>query len=290
VAYGGVVPSPALCVTSSTRAYVSWAYFSLQIALAFENTLRSQNLDPEDNSLLISCAPEHGFVETKDNTGSSAGKNLIGTRAFAHTKAGLLVLLLADHSFRVSISCYICNGLFTLTSRSYAWARSAYFSLPLPMSVSATSAFYPIISAVVIPLAARTLKNRHNAVLFGTVSYILTLIPVVLLTLALIYSVPSQLLSCSLESQWGYLFRTKNVGAVRAIQDSLRCCGLNSMHDRAWPFPSKGVDARECERTQGWNVRCLDGWTEQETRMAGLVAVASVMNWAFVVGDLRHVA
>jgi hypothetical protein len=207
------------------------------------------------------------------------------------TKAGLLVLLLADHSFRVSISCYICNGLFTLTPRSYAWARSVYFSLPLPTSVPAINAFYPIISAVVIPLAARTLKNRYNnAVLFGTVSYILTLIPVVLLILALVYSVPSQLLSCSLESQWGHLFRTKNVGAVRAIQDSLHCCGLNSMHDRAWPFPSKGVKATECERTQGWKVRCLDGWTEQETRMAGLVAVASVVNWAFVVGDFRHIA
>ena len=212
--------------------------------------------------------------------------------AVAHTKARLLVLLLVHHSFRVSISCYICNGVFTLTSRSYAWARSAYFSLPLPMSLPAISAFHPIISAVVIPLAARTPKDRYkNAVLlFGTVSYILKLIPVVLLTLALVYSVPSQLLSCSLESQWGHLFRTKNGDALRTIQGSLRCCGLNSMHDRAWPFPSKGVDARECERTQGWNVRCLDGWTEQETRMAALVAVASVVNWAFVVGDLWHVA
>ena len=210
----------------------------------------------------------------------------------AHTNARLSVLLLVDHSFRVSISCYICNGMFTLTSCSYAWARNAYFSLPLPMPLPAISAFYPIISAVVISLAARTPKNRHeNAVfLFGAVSYILKLIPVVLLTLALIYSVPSQLLSCSLESQWEHLFRTKNVDALRAIQGSLRCCGLNSMHDRAWPFPSKGVDVRECERTQGWNVRCLDGWTEQETKMAGLVAVASVVNWAFVVGDLRHVA
>jgi hypothetical protein len=58
---------------------VSWAYLSLQIALASENTLRSQNLDPEDNSLLISCTPEHGYVESKDSTGSGAGKDLIAT-------------------------------------------------------------------------------------------------------------------------------------------------------------------------------------------------------------------
>jgi hypothetical protein len=176
-------------------------------------------------------------------------------------------------------------------SRSYAWARSAYFSLPLPMFVPTISAFHPIVSAVAIPLAARTLKNRYRSaiLLSNTVSYILSLIPVVLLTLALIYSVPSSLLSCSLESQWAHLFRTKNADAVRAIQGSLHCCGLNSMHDRAWPFPSNGVDARECERTQGWNVRCLDGWAEQETQMAGLVAGASVVNWSFVVGDPRHV-
>ena len=212
--------------------------------------------------------------------------------AVAHTKARLSALLLVDHSFRVRISCYICNRMFMLTSHSYAWARSAYFSLPLPTSLPAISAVHPIISAVVIPLAARAPGNRYkNAVLlFGAVSYILKLIPVVLLTLALIYSVPSQLLSCSLESQWSHLFRTKNADALRTIQGTLRCCGLNSMHDRAWPFPSKGVDVRECERTQGWNVRCLDGWTEQETKVAGLVAVASVVNWVFVVGDLRHVA
>ena len=176
-------------------------------------------------------------------------------------------------------------------SRSYAWARSTYFSLPLPMAVPAISAFHPVASSIVIPLATRMFNSRYrNAVLLsGTVSYILTLIPVVLLTLALIYSVPSRLLSCSLESQWDHLFRTKNADAVRAIQGSLHCCGLNSMHDRAWPFPSKGVDATECERTQGWKVRCLDGWTEQETWVAGLVAGASVVNWGLVVGDLRHV-
>jgi hypothetical protein len=191
----------------------------------------------------------------------------------------------------VSIPCSIYNGLFMLMSCSYAWARSAYLSLPLPMSVPAISTFHPIVSAVVIPLAARTLKNRYrNAILLSTtVSYILTLIPVVLLTLALIYSVPSWLLSCSLESQWAHLFHTKNADAIRAIQGSLHCCGLNSMHDRAWPFPSNGVDARECERTQGWNVRCLDGWAEQEIQMAGLVAGASVVNWSFVVCDFRHV-
>jgi hypothetical protein len=55
------------------------------------------------------------------------------------------------------------------------------------------------------------------------------------------------------------------------------------MHDRAWPFPSNGIDARECERTQGWNVRCVDGWREQQVRTAGLVAVACVANLAFVV-------
>ena len=170
-------------------------------------------------------------------------------------------------------------------SGSYAWARSSSLSLPLPIAVPATSVFHPVISALLIPLAATTFRNRYKnaAVLSGAISYILTLTPVVLLTLALIYSIPSQLSSCSLESQWKYLFRTKNADAVRAIQGTLRCCGLNSMHDRAWPFQGNGIDAKECERTQGWKVRCLDGWMEQQARTANLVAVACVLNWAFVV-------
>jgi hypothetical protein len=173
---------------------------------------------------------------------------------------------------------------------SYAWAKTVHLSLPLPLAVPATSTFHPIVSAVAIPLAAATLGNRYKnaTVLSGTLSYILSLIPIVLMTLALIYSIPSQLSACSLESHWGYLFRTKNADAIRAIQSSLRCCGLNSMHDRAWPFPSNGIDARECERTQGWNVQCLDGWREQQDRTAGLVVVACVASWIFVVSHPRH--
>lgn len=173
---------------------------------------------------------------------------------------------------------------------SYVWAHSSYLSLALPIAVPATSIFSLIISAIVIPLTAitRTKRSNNATVVYWIASYLLTLVPVILLTVALIFAIPSPLSSCSLESQWLHLFRTRNADAIRTIQDSLRCCGLNSLHDRAWPFPSKGIDAGECERTQGWTVRCLDGWREQQVKSVSLIAVACVANLTFVVSNLGH--
>jgi hypothetical protein len=86
------------------------------------------------------------------------------------------------------------------------------------------------------------------------------------------------LLSCSLENQWSYLFRLKDAAAIRAIQDTLRCYGFNSMRDLAWPFPSKDVTAIECERTQDYRIRCLEGWRRQESTVAGLLGLANISN------------
>ncbi|EXJ65832.1 uncharacterized protein A1O5_11073, partial [Cladophialophora psammophila CBS 110553] len=93
------------------------------------------------------------------------------------------------------------------------------------------------------------------------------------------YAVPSDILSCGLESQWTRLFRAKNEDAVRGIENAFRCCGFNSLHDRAWPFPSQDVDVRACERSLGYTRRCVDPWRNQEQVAAGLVALADLLNW-----------
>ncbi|EXJ61104.1 hypothetical protein A1O7_05257, partial [Cladophialophora yegresii CBS 114405] len=101
--------------------------------------------------------------------------------------------------------------------------------------------------------------------------------------LSSIYAVPSDLLSCGLERQWSHLFRAKNENAVRTIEQGLRCCGFNSLHDRAWPFPSHDVDVRACERTIGYTSRCVGPWRQQQQVIAGLVVVASLFNWLLLV-------
>ncbi|EXJ77236.1 hypothetical protein A1O3_10394 [Capronia epimyces CBS 606.96] len=86
-------------------------------------------------------------------------------------------------------------------------------------------------------------------------------------------------MSCALESQWTAMFRRKDERAIRAIQTALHCCGFNSPHDRAWPFPSRGVDAHACEVALGYDRRCVDPWRRHEVRVAVMVGVASLVNW-----------
>lgn len=119
------------------------------------------------------------------------------------------------------------------------------------------------------------------AVLLPYVRYLLPLLPFTMLIISTIYGVPSDLFFCGLESHWSHLFRAKDDQAIRTIENSLRCCGLNSLHDRAWPFPSQNhqVDVRACERTLGYTSRCADPWRRQQQIAAGMIVLASLFNW-----------
>lgn len=55
-------------------------------------------------------------------------------------------------------------------------------------------------------------------------------------TLSLTYMIPPNSLHCGLEDTWQKLFSSKNEEKIRAIQDALKCCGLHSVYDKAWPF------------------------------------------------------
>ena len=48
------------------------------------------------------------------------------------------------------------------------------------------------------------------------------------------------------------------------------------MRDLAWLFPSKDVTAIECERTQGYRIRCLERWRRQESTVVGLLGLANI--------------
>lgn len=83
---------------------------------------------------------------------------------------------------------------------------------------------------------------------------------IVLFTLSCVYFTPTPFRAFSLEWKWDQLFRAKDESSIQLIQAQLQCCGLNNMHDRAWPFPGKSIDAYECERSQGWDKSCLNVW------------------------------
>lgn len=130
----------------------------------------------------------------------------------------------------------------------------------------------------------RYFRARQNGFTLPAVSaYLFSLVPIILLVLSTVFGLPTSLFTCSLERQWQYLFQIKDDQAIRAIQDTLRCCGLNSVRDRAWPFHSNSTDAGACVRTQGWNIRCLEPWQRQESTAAGMVGLANFSSWALTV-------
>ena len=168
---------------------------------------------------------------------------------------------------------------------SYAWWQSWVLYLPLPLAVPAVNVFIPIFTSLItmVPNTPSRNRNRAAAALPIILKCVLTVSPIVLITISLAFCIPSSVLSCLLESQWDWLFRSKNAAAISSIQGQLRCCGFNSMHDRAWPFESHGVSVRECEETQGWSRRCLDVWNKWEKGMGGLVVATSIGNLIFTV-------
>lgn len=54
------------------------------------------------------------------------------------------------------------------------------------------------------------------------------------------------------------MFRTHDAGGIRKIQDAFECCGLNSVKDKAYPFP--GMTPSSCAETYGRSVACRAQW------------------------------
>lgn len=158
--------------------------------------------------------------------------------------------------------------------------------LALPVLSTITAIAGPLVMVVV---AKETVNARGKAILFLApyIRYLLTLLPFTILILSIIYGVQSNLLACGLDTHWSNLYSAKD-DSIRVIEQSLRCCGLNSLRDRPWPFPARGVDATACERTLGYTVRCRDPWQRQEQIVAGLVFLASVLNWIVLVRAHRN--
>ena len=79
------------------------------------------------------------------------------------------------------------------------------------------------------------------------------------------------LLECSLDSRWSKLFNTKNVRAIKGIQEAFNCCGLHSTVDRAWPFQDIHRSARACiELYKKRDQSCEQPWKQQQRKVLGI--------------------
>lgn len=60
---------------------------------------------------------------------------------------------------------------------------------------------------------------------------------------------------CLLSMTWQRLFSDHDAMSIRRIQDTLVCCGYNTLQDRAWPFPDHN-NAQQCERMYDRTTPC----------------------------------
>lgn len=113
---------------------------------------------------------------------------------------------------------------------------------------------------------------------FGVLlSYTALVLPVILATLSAPYVFSGDVRACLSELQWKRWYIGKDEGSVRSVQNALRCCGFNSMPDRAWPFPSRDHDAGTCQRTSGFRGSCAPLWQVQLQLVAILCMSASIL-------------
>lgn len=183
------------------------------------------------------------------------------------------------------LGCALFLGIAAIVLAAIALARVRELSLPLPASLPALNIALPLLAAITLPLfRSLGLKLRnHTSKLLPYLASVPSLAPFALFVLSLVYALPGDLQICAADQKWLKMFENKDVRGIRTIQTQLQCCGYNSMHDRAWPFPSRDTDARTCERTQGYNAACGNMWRQEETVAAVMSVIASFLNWLMMV-------
>lgn len=109
----------------------------------------------------------------------------------------------------------------------------------------------------------------------------------IIATLAMTYILPPSALKCGLDERWQLMFKQKDERAIRAIQDSFNCCGLNSVFDRAFPF--RDGARSECSTVYGRSKSCFGEWRKAEQTTAGLFFLVAIIVFVIKVRTLRLV-
>lgn len=155
--------------------------------------------------------------------------------------------------------------LLTRHLNSVVHFHSAHLSLPISSVVTILTILLPIISlfnSFIYPSLLHNTRNSPNHLrrLSPTILQTLQgLLTTVLATLLFEDVVPSATVECLLENQWKNMFRAKDGESIRLIQDTLNCCGLNTLKDRAYPF-TKPPAPSPCAEMFGRNLACRAPW------------------------------
>ncbi|KAH6608044.1 hypothetical protein Trco_004357 [Trichoderma cornu-damae] len=154
-------------------------------------------------------------------------------------------------------------GIAACSFDSVVHFHSAHLSLPITPFVTILAILLPIISlfnSFIYPSLLHSARNSSNPLhrLSPTILQTLQgLLTTVLATLLLEDVVPSAAAYCVLENRWMRMFRAHDGESIRLIQDTLNCCGFNTVKDKAYPF---NKDASTCADMFGRNLACRAPW------------------------------
>ena len=189
---------------------------------------------------------------------------------------------------------------------SYAASRASHLSLPIPKSLAGFTSSLPIIAGLVLEggyelTHRRTGRNRPipsppPTTLYTIIANVLILVySTVVITLLGTHTGPTSSLLCGLDDRWLSLYRAKDGDAIRTIQDTLKCCGLHSKVDKAFPFPDKKNGPDACIKRFGWGQSCFESWRGVEQSMSdvlmgivGLVVIWQVRDRSVALGSRRR--
>ncbi|RAL11809.1 uncharacterized protein BO97DRAFT_405866 [Aspergillus homomorphus CBS 101889] len=183
-------------------------------------------------------------------------------------------------------SVFFIHLLITITSilafviAVISWTRTNTFSLPVPLSLPILTTLLIPFTLIALPLTVFLAKSTRPKVtlLAPILNTLHTVLSTLLLTIALIYlSRSSPINACTLDQTWQAFFHARNAPAIRTIQDRLQCCGLRSIHDRAWPFKDRTHDDKACAVQMGYTRPCLGPWRAEEIGVLWMVVVVVVL-------------
>ena len=181
---------------------------------------------------------------------------------------------------------------FIYSSSRWTWIEVQRFSLPVSVSTSILNIIISVLASLVIWSSTRVTaptKTRFHTNIVKIMSLLFILLPVILATLSLSDGGRPAVRSCLTEARWEHLYQTKNERVVKEIQTQLLCCGYNSIRDRAWPFPARGVDATACERSLGFMTPCGPFLKEKMLVTNVISGFGSVLNFLLLVSLGKHV-
>ncbi|KAL2855988.1 hypothetical protein BJY01DRAFT_203606 [Aspergillus pseudoustus] len=166
----------------------------------------------------------------------------------------------------------------SLVFGALSWTRTTTIFLPLPTWIPVLTTLFPPLTLIAIASTRVLSRSASNAPHRWTqlLNHAHTIILSIIATVALTYLYPEDILTCHLNNQWQYFFQHKDARAIRAIQDRYQCCGLRSIHDRAWPFKDHDHGDNACEQQLGYRRSCFEPWRGVQRQTSWMVVAAVV--------------